>query len=227
MNRYIFLLTFFLGITSVNAQIHEIGVFAGASNYIGDVGSTAFVAPKDPAFGILYKWNKSPRHSYRFSYTQSTISGDDSKSDVPARVSRNLSFKNNIKEVSLGLEFNFFDFNLHDSEPKTTPYIYSGICYFAYSELFYVNGEYKNGYQAGSFGIPMTVGVKGTLTENIILGLEVGVRYTFTDNLDGSNPANEKLKILRFGNLNSNDWYTFTGLTITYTFGNKPCYCAQ
>jgi hypothetical protein len=73
----------------------------------------------------------------------------------------------------------------------------------------------------------MTVGIKGTLTENLILGLEVGVRYTFTDNLDGSNPKNEKLKTLQFGNINSNDWYTFSGLTLTYTFGNKPCYCAQ
>ena len=214
-------------ILTMRAQIHEIGVFAGGSNYIGDVGSTAFVAPNEPAFGFLYKWNKSPRHSYRFSYTQSTLSGSDSKSDIDSKVLRNLSFKNNIKELSMGLEFNFFDFNLHDGDPKLTPYVYSGISYFSYSELFYINGEYRNDYDRGSFAIPMTVGIKGTLTENLILGLEVGVRYTFTDNLDGSNPRNQKLKTLQFGNLNSNDWYTFSGLTLTYTFGNKPCYCAQ
>ncbi|MDX1317352.1 MAG: DUF6089 family protein, partial [Xanthomarina gelatinilytica] len=22
-----------------------------------------------------------------------------------------------------------------------------------------------------------------------------------------------------------NDWYMFTGVTLTYTFGRKPCYC--
>ena len=47
--------------------------FLGGSNYIGDVGKTNYINPNEMAFGILYKWNKSPRHSYRFSYTQSTI----------------------------------------------------------------------------------------------------------------------------------------------------------
>jgi len=43
--------------------------------------------------------------------------------------------------------------------------------------------------------------------------------------LDGSNPTNKSISQLKFGNLNSNDWYMFTGFTITYTFGNKPCFC--
>ena len=59
------------------AQINEIGVFMGGSNFIGDVGKTNYVAPNKLAIGILYKWNKSPRHSYRISYIQSTISGND------------------------------------------------------------------------------------------------------------------------------------------------------
>ena len=71
----------------------------------------------------------------------------------------------------------------------------------------------------------MIVGIKTNITENLILGAEVGARYTFTDNLDGSNPKNENLIPLRFGNIDTNDWYVFSGLTLTYTFGNKPCYC--
>ena len=79
--------------------------------------------------------------------------------------------------------------------------------------------------KTGSIAIPMIVGVKTNLTTNFVLGLEVGARYTFTDNLDGSNPDNDNLKSLRFGDLNNNDWYVFSGITLTYTFGNKPCYC--
>ena len=41
------------------------------------------------------------------------------------------------------------------------------------------------------------------------------------------NPENDNFETLRFGNLNSNDWYVFTGFTVTYTFGNKPCYCRE
>jgi hypothetical protein len=212
----------------MDAQINELGVFIGGSNFIGDVGKTNYISPNEITLGILYKWNKSPRHSYRFSYTQSTISGNDLDSDVPARNQRGYKFKNNIKEFSAGLEFNFFDFNLHEIlDRKITPYVYSGISYFAYDELYVLNGETKKDYTASTLSIPMIVGVKSNVLKHFIVGFEVGARYTFTDNLDGSNPKNENLQTLKFGNINSNDWYVFTGVTLTYTFTEKPCYCAE
>jgi hypothetical protein len=54
-----FILFFFLFAFTMNAQIHEIGVFLGGSNFIGDVGSTTYIAPKEPAFGILYNGIKA------------------------------------------------------------------------------------------------------------------------------------------------------------------------
>ncbi|MDA9239205.1 DUF6089 family protein, partial [Flavobacteriaceae bacterium] len=30
---------------------------------------------------------------------------------------------------------------------------------------------------------------------------------------------------LKFGNQNNNDWYVFTGITFSFTFGREPCYC--
>jgi len=212
----------------LNAQINEIGVFLGGSNYVGDVGSTSYVSPNKLAIGVLYKWNKSPRHSYRFSYTQSTISGDDADSDIPARNLRGYKFNNRLMEFSAGMEFNFFDFNLHVAlQKKITPYVYSGISYFAYDELFVVSQETKIDYKSSSLAIPMVVGIKSNVLENFILGFEVGARYTFTDNLDGSMPKNRNLAPLKFGNVNSKDWYVFTGFTLTYTFTEKPCYCAD
>lgn len=212
----------------LTAQIHEIGVFLGGSNFIGDVGKTNYISPNEPAIGILYKWNKSPRHSYRFSYTQSTVSGNDLDSENSGRNERGYSFKNHIKEFSAGLEFDFLDFNLHEVlQRKITPYVFSGVSFFAYDELYVLNGETKKDYTATAFAIPMVVGVKTNILENFILGFEVGARYTFTDNLDGSLPKNENLQTLQFGNINSKDWYVFTGFTLTYTFGEKPCYCSD
>jgi hypothetical protein len=49
----------------------------------------------------------------------------------------------------------------------------------------------------------------------LVLALETGARYTLTDNIDGSFNQN-------FGNINNNDWYVFTGATLTYTFGTNP-----
>ena len=225
MSKFFYFTIIILFSVSTHSQIHEIGVFAGGSNYMGDIGSTDFVKPNNLAFGFLYKWNKSPRHSWRFSYMQATISGADSESESVAKNQRDLSFSNSVREFSAGLEFNFLDFNLHDQQIKFTPYVYSGLTYFAYSENFFIGKVLKNDYENGQFAIPMIVGIKTNITENLILGAEVGARYTFTDNLDGSNPKNENLIPLRFGNIDTNDWYVFSGVTLTYTFGNKPCYC--
>ncbi|WP_396184007.1 DUF6089 family protein [Flavobacterium sp.] len=227
MNRLVFLLFFMVSSTVLKAQINEIGVFLGGSNYIGDVGPTNYIAPNDMAIGFVYKWNRSTRHTYRFSYTYGQLSSNDADSDVPDRNLRGLSFENKVNEFSAGLEFNFFDFDLHKLSSEFTPYVYTGISYFSYKELFYFNNEVKEDYSEGALAIPIVLGVKAKLNRRFIIGLEAGARYTFTDNLDGSNPKNENLNTLKFGNINSNDWYVFTGFTLTYTFGENPCFCPQ
>jgi hypothetical protein len=206
------------------AQIHEIGVFVGGSNFVGDVGPTTYISPNEPAIGLLYKWNKSPRHAYRFSYIQSNINSNDLDSKELGRNQRGFRFENNLREVSVGIEFNFFDFNLHDSRTKITPYVSSGISYFL--SRYKLTDTQEDTTTEGrterrkSIAIPMILGIKSTLSPSLILALETGARYTLTDNIDGSYNGN-------FGNINNNDWYVFTGVTLTYTFGNKPCYCAE
>jgi hypothetical protein len=225
MNRLFILLFFLISSTLLKAQINEFGVFLGGSNYIGDVGPTTYIAPNDLAIGFIYKWNRSTRHSYRFSYTYGKISSNDLDSDVPDRNMRGLNFENTIHEFSAGLEFDFFEFDLHKLGSQFTPYVYTGLSYFSYKELFFIDNEVEEDYTDGALAIPMTLGIKAKLNRRFILSLEAGARYTFTDNLDGSNPKNENLQSLQFGNINSNDWYVFTGITLTYTFGENPCYC--
>lgn len=227
MKRLSLVIVLVLSINFAKAQIHEIGIFGGGSNYVGDVGETQYINPDKLALGILYKWNRSPRHSYRISYTQSSIQGNDADSKEGGRNQRGYQFKNSIKEISAGLEFNFFEFNLHELETQFTPYIYSGISYSFYEELYFQNGEAKKDDNKATLAIPMTVGIKTNILTNFVLGFEVGARYSFTDNLDGSNPKNNNLQAYRFGNINNDDWYVFTGFTLTYTFGEKPCYCAE
>jgi hypothetical protein len=207
------------------AQINELGVFLGGANYIGDVGPTNYVKPNDLALGVIYKWNRSPRHSWRASFTYANISSKDKDSDVSGRKERGYEFENTVKELSLGLEFNFFDFNLHEPEFKMTPYIYGGLSYFWSDEMYINNGITRRLDSTGNLAIPMTVGIKTNVLENFVIGFEVGARYSFTDDLDGSN--HNDYPQLAFGNLESNDWYVFTGFTLTYTFGIQPCYCAE
>jgi hypothetical protein len=227
MKKIFNLLLCFFPFITLQAQINEIGVFLGGSNYVGDVGKTTYIAPEKVAFGILYKWNKSPRHSYRFSYTQSKISANDLDSKEASRKKRGFRFDNDVRELSAGLEFNFFDFNLHEEHLKVTPYVYSGLSYFSYSDLYVSGGETLKDGKSSSLAIPFILGIKSNISRSFVLAAEVGVRYSFTDNLDGSNPDSDFLADNRFGNLNNNDWYVFSGVTLTYTFGQKPCYCAE
>jgi len=227
MNRVFILLFFIISSLTAKAQINEVGIFVGGSNYIGDIGPTTYIAPQDLAIGVLYKWNKSTRHSFRFSYTYAKISSDDLDSDAANRKDRGYSFENTINEFSAGIEFNFFDFNLHQLDTQMTPYIFTGLNYFTYNNSYFLNNQLIEDGNENSMSIPMVVGLKTRITHSLILGLEVGARYTFTDNLDGSNPTNDAYSDLKFGNINSNDWYVFTGFTLTYTFGQNPCYCPK
>ena len=209
------------------SQIYEIGGFLGGSNFIGDVGSSKFINPNKLALGGVIKWNRSPRHSYRASLIYTTLSAKDRLSDDPKRIQRNYYFKAKILEASMGLEFNFLNFDLHLGTQLGTPYIYTGISMASHPNFYFDDNklidEKKRSY---AFGIPISLGFKTTITESIIVAIEVGARYTFSDEIDGSEPGAKELKeIVRFGNFNNNDWYVFSGLTLTYTFGRKPCYC--
>lgn len=208
------------------SQINELGVFVGGSNLIGDIGSTNYIAPNSAALGILYKWNRSERHSYRLALTFTDLEGQDSKSDDQRRINRDYEFNTRITELSLGMEFSFVEFDLHNGGFKSTPYIFGGVSVARHKNAFFSNGvQTDEGTDSFAFGIPIGLGFKAAISDHLILAGEVVLRYTFSDELDASMPDADERRNLSVGNINNNDWYTFTGVTLTYTFGRNPCYC--
>ncbi|WP_412561726.1 DUF6089 family protein [Winogradskyella sp. MIT101101] len=227
MRYLILILISIFFVQNTNAQIYEVGVFAGGSNFIGDVGATDYISPNQGAFGAIFKWNRSPRHSFRASVIFSDLEGIDAKSDDPRRRQRGYNFNTSILEISAGMEFTFWDFNLHEIGIQGTPYLYSGITLANHDNYYFTPaGEYTSeNTSSWAYGIPMVLGYKTNISNHLILALEIGARYTFSDELDGSVPDNKDRQQLSFGNTNSNDWYVFSGITLTYTFGRRPCYC--
>ncbi|WP_439151899.1 DUF6089 family protein [Winogradskyella sp.] len=226
--RYLFLILInIFTIQMIDAQIYEVGIFAGGSNFIGDVGATNYISPNQPAIGGIFKWNRSARHSFRASVIFSEIEGLDSKSDDPRRQQRDYSFSNSLLEISAGMEFTFMEFDLHTVGIKGTPYLYSGITFTKHDNYYFSNTGVLTSEDTSSwaYGIPMVLGYKTNITNHLVLAAEIGARYTFSDELDGSVPEAKSLEPLSFGNTNSNDWYVFSGFTLTYTFGRRPCYC--
>lgn len=209
------------------AQTYELGIFAGGSNVIGDVGSTQFINPRGFTMGGVAKWNRSDRHSFRASLIGSFLRADDENSTDNSRQLRGLEIDNKLIEGSIGLEYNFWDYELYSGKQQFTPYLYSGISvlYYSNTKLNPSGTSFRFDGWSTDFAIPIALGMKTNISAHWTVAAEIGARYTLTDNLDGSNPDGGGATQPRLGNLNNNDWFVFTGLTVSYTFGRKPCYC--
>lgn len=217
-----FLNIFFSLFTSVLfAQIHEVGFFIGGSNYIGDIGRTNYIYPNETAGGFVYKYNYNPQLAFRFNYNNLPISAQDSEADDPIRVARDLKFKNAINEVAIGIEYNFFEYNIADIDKTYTPYILLQIAGIQYktvaSETVIGQYSYKNKI---TISAPFGVGLKAKLADNFAIAIETRFVYLFSDDLDYTTNT---INSLNFGST-SNDWYAFTGISLVYAFGRPSCY---
>ena len=260
------------------AQRHEIGIFAGGANVVGDIGRSNYINPLPVSYnskkltdripyalGVLYRFNFNPYMGVRAGITFSQVVGSDWVAPEQYKRLRNYAYKNSITEGSLLFEYNFFDIN-DEYGSKHSPYIFGGVAAFMYNEAKYtVNNNFArddNGVLIGpnqidteiiqspvkktAFTLPVGVGYKYKYRGNFVISAEVGVRYTQTDNLDFSFTNEEDftfnnepgidettleqlnsniIKSRQIGNTSNYDWYVFTGLTLTYTFGRPPCYC--
>ena len=222
MKSRIFSILFLLISTFSYAQINELGFHVGGSNYIGDVGREAYIYPNDFSYGVIYKWNVTPRIVLRGSISYIKISDNDADSSNKIRQSHNYSFKNAIKEGAVGIEFNYYDYSLTRKGWGSTPYLILEVAAFNYNKAVKeVTGGIFKTESTTSITVPVGIGYKTRLFRNVGIGLETKIRYTLRDNLDYNNP---EIPILDFGNPNSNDWYVTTGINVVFGFGRKPCY---
>ncbi|SMC33296.1 type IX secretion system protein PorG [Moheibacter sediminis] len=264
------------------AQRHEIGVFGGGANVIGDIGRSNYINPmpvsynsdkitdKLPiALGLIYRFNFNPHMGVRFNAIYGKVIGNDAVAPETYKKERGYAYKNNILEGSLLFEYNFFDIN-NENAAKHSPYIFAGIGAFMYDKnLYTITNSFardSNGViilpesidtqvstkteKESSFTFPVGAGYKVKYKHNWVISAEVGFRYTRTDNLDHSfanfndftfitEPGLDQppfdaeigrrnisaVESRQVGNTSNFDWYVFTGLTLTYTFGRPPCYC--
>jgi hypothetical protein len=212
----------FITMTS-KAQINEVGLFVGGSNYIGDIGPDYYINPNNFMGGVIYKWNMNPRIAFRGTFTYAQISSNDADATNKARFNREIRFTNSIKELAVGLEFNYFEYNLDDYKKTHTPYLLVEFATFNYNVAKPVSpGSQQYNYESKTaYAIPFGIGYKTKLVYDFAIALEIRARYTFEDDIDYNN---QEIELLKFGNPDSNDWYMLTGISIVYSFGRPPCY---
>src|SRR5690606_31404638 len=104
-----------------------------------------------PSVGINYTHRHFPRISSRVSFNWNRISGDDAKAAGPdegenfGRYRRNLSFRNDIKELSAVAIIDLFENrNYYRRRPDFVPYGFVGIAVFHHNpKAYYENGSHK------------------------------------------------------------------------------------
>ncbi len=218
-NLFLFILFAVTAIT-LQSQTHEVGFFAGGSNYVGDIGRTNYVYPKKLAGGLIYKYNLNPRIALRGTYTYIPVAGDDLDAENTFRNSRRRNFNNNIHEFAAGVEFNFYNYNISNYRTTFTPYLLAEVAAFNYASPSESNGNIISLKNKFSYSLPVGIGIKGRLDDHLAIALESAVRFTLVDDIDFTT---DKVSSLNFGGT-GNDWYVFTGISIVYSFGRPPCF---
>ena len=96
----------------VTGQVYEVGITLGGSNYVGDIGSTNYINPNKLAGNVFFKYNYNPRFAIRGTYSYLPIKGNDADAATNFRQNRGLYFSNTIHELSAGIEYNFYEFDI-------------------------------------------------------------------------------------------------------------------
>jgi hypothetical protein len=260
-----------------SAQFHtgmsrsELGVMLGGMYYIGDLNRFGHFNGTQPAAGLIYRYNVNSRLAVRANFSYGNVIAKDAWSKNNLIVNRNLDFKSDIFEVAAGVEFHYMPFQLGGKQSRGgkqyrgTAYLLAQIAMFRMNPKTMYNGEWiflqplgtegqgtalnkKGHYGLYQMSIPLGVGVKLSLGRRATLGIEYGIRKTFTDYLDDVgadsyvDPAklaltngplsaalsNRSLDGSRYGKRGTSvtkDWYSFFGLTFTFRLGD-PEKCA-
>jgi len=262
MKKHFLLILLYFFVNTLHAQKSlNVDFFLGTSNYSGDLQEKRFTfSQAHLAGGIGLSYEVTNQISIRTNFKVGKLSADDSKG---RNKFRNLNFSTILTEGSV--DFQYF-FNPLGTNPLT-PYAFIGVAVYHFNpytfdssgQKYYLKPLSTEGegfiqgrpnYNLTQLAIPFGGGVKLSLSENINVGLEIGIRKLFTDYIDDVSTsfvdenlllANRGAKAVELsyrgdeykggsqtyppvgqqrGNPAYKDWYYFTGLTLSYRLGN-------
>jgi len=184
----------------IQAQNFYFHIEGGMINYGGDLQNKVFTFNQaNSAIGMGISYTFLPHFSVSASFLSGKLSASDVKSNAE-NARRNLSFYSKITEGSLIFQASLK--NIPD-EGRFTPYVFGGLAVFHFDPYAYeITGtkvflkplgtegqglaQYpdRKPYQLTQVALPFGVGINYALTDNFMIGAEIGFRKLFTDYLD-------------------------------------------
>lgn len=182
------------------SQTFQLALNSGIGNYCGDIQQKVFTFQKArPAVGIGVQYNLNGKLALRGEYSVGSLTASDKNNKRIDLRERNLSFSTALSEASLMIEYNLL--NLENF--PLTPYFFAGVAAFHFNPFSHtVEGEKiylrelstegqglaqypdRKVYDKTQVSIPYGGGIKYALSNNVHLGVELGLRKLFTDYLD-------------------------------------------
>ncbi len=184
----------------IYGQKHEFGLFGGGAYYIGDINPYKHFYDPRYALGGIYRYHFDNHWTMRLNVYHGRVESSDSV--IKFNHERNLSFRSNITEVSLGMEVNFFPFRTGSKRFRASPFIFAGLGYFIFNPRAHYEGEWhalqplgtegqgsisypdRKPYTLSSLCLPFGAGAKFSIGTGVCVGFEWGLRKTNTDYLD-------------------------------------------
>ncbi len=209
---------------SAQAQLHEIGFSGGSATLISDIGQDDYLIPEGYFISGLYRRNTNEWISFTFRFSYGTMSDDDALSESAGRRLR--AWRSDITVIGgdIMLEYNFLPLNPYKYPHGVwvTPYLGIGAGYHtsfisAYSPSTAGISDIQN-----TFYLPMAFGIKFSFRNRMKIIWELGPRYSFSDNMEGSLRLDNSSGPL--SDRRGNDWYIYNGLSVTFGWGKLPCY---
>lgn len=196
----------------------EIGAGVGMVSYEGDFNGNV-LKNMQPMFSALWRYNFDPYKDLRLSATYGKLKGSSKDVDTyyPDYAMEEYSFNRNLLDVSLVFEYNFWPYGTgrdYRGAKRLTPYIYGGIGATSAS-----GGGSKSVFTAN---VPIGLGVKYKLNERMNLGLDWGIHFSLSDELDG---VKDPYQVKSSGMFKNTDCYSMLQLTLTYSFKAKCRTC--
>ena len=219
----------FFGTTLHAQNTSEVGFALGATNYRGEISPQYQLQNNRPAAAAFYRRDVTVPITLRGGLMAGLLrAADDNVSGAnggvpPLLAYRQANTKGWLAEASAVVEYNFLDYHRRTDKVHFTPYLFAGLAlFYANTTTVTTNPALAANFnrQGSQFGlaVPAGVGLKYALSQHLNLGLETGVRKAFTDQLDHLSDQNPLLV-----NAHDQDWYYFTGLSLSYTFYKIRC----
>lgn len=202
VKKFIYLLLGELLVLTMNVrgQYLETGLTGGGMLYTGDLNPAPAPHLTQPAFGLLMRYNFTPRWVWKNTVTLGHVKGEDLEGK--ALSGRSLSFRSRLTEISSQIEFNFLNYYTGSRRQLFSPYLFAGLSLFTFNPQAQFNGQWvdlqplrtegqdtqmypdRKPYSRISLALPFGMGLKLSVNKKMTVGMEAGYRKTLTDYLD-------------------------------------------